>query len=157
MRTEQIALPEAYGTPARTLAFEDVRRSLETAKQYWLSIPRPGRSPHVVPVDGLWHEDRLVYGGSPQTLHSRAVREQPIVTMHLPDPWQVVIVEGKVEVTVNSAETARELAALNTEKYPEYGMEFDPKLYRQVFALHPRRVRAWTSFPEDVTRYVFDD
>src|SRR5262249_26045804 len=102
MRTEQLALPEGYGNPSRVLDFSDIRRSLEDAKQYWISIPRTGHSPHVVPVDGLWYEDKLIYGGSPQTLHSRAVREQPVITMHLPDPWKVVIVEGTVREMNNS-------------------------------------------------------
>jgi hypothetical protein len=156
MRTEQITFPEGYGSSTKLLEWEDVRRSLSEAKQYWITIPRPGRSPHVVPVDGLWYEDRLIYGGSPETHHSRAVRAQPMITMHLADPWKVVIVEGEVKTITNPPEQAERLARLNAEKYPEYGMEFDPKLYQQVFALHPARARAWTSFPTDATRFVFD-
>lgn len=153
---ERITLPKDYGATTKTMTWEAVRDQLERAKQYWLAANRASGSPHVVPLDGLWLDDKWWYGGSPETAHSRAVRADSNVTMHLSDPWKVVIVEGEVRTMKNPPEFAERLARMNTEKYPEYGMEFDPKLYAELFALHPRRVIAWSDFPSDLTRFIFE-
>ncbi|HEX4982014.1 MAG TPA: pyridoxamine 5'-phosphate oxidase family protein [Ilumatobacteraceae bacterium] len=114
-------------------------------------------SPHVVPVDGLWVDDVLYYGGSPETFHVRTARANPHVTIHLPDPWNVVVVEGEVHRVGPSAEFAQHLADLANDKYAEYGIEFDANSYSDPFGLHHRRVLAWSSFPADATRFLFED
>jgi hypothetical protein len=96
---EKLVLPQGYGQTTEALAWERVRAQLEQAKQYWLATNRGDGSPHVVPVDGLWVDDVWYYGGSPETIHVRMVRANPQVTMHLPDPWQVVVVQGEVRVS----------------------------------------------------------
>ena len=112
MRTEQIRFPEGYGTPSELLAWEDVRQQLVEAKQFWFAFERPGRSPHVTPLDGIWFEDKLVYGGSPETLHRRLAAEHPKVTVNLPDPWKLVVIEGEVRTTTFAPATAEEIAGL---------------------------------------------
>jgi nitroimidazol reductase NimA-like FMN-containing flavoprotein (pyridoxamine 5'-phosphate oxidase superfamily) len=154
---EKISLPEGYGKTTERLGWETVQAQLEEAKQYWLATNRADGSPHLVPLDGLWVDDIWYYGGSPETLHVRAVRRNPNVTMHLPDPWKVVVVEGEVRVTRLSGESAQRLADLASEKYAEYGMEFEASMYSEPGALHPRRVIAWLSFPKDATRFTFAD
>jgi Pyridoxamine 5'-phosphate oxidase len=109
----------------------------------------------VVPVDGLWVDDVWYYGGSPETVHVRTVRANPHVTMHLPDPWKVVVVQGEVRVSKPSPELAQRLADLANRKYTEYGIEFEASSYAEPGALHPRRVIAWSSFPKDATRFSF--
>lgn len=158
MRTEQIRFPEGYGTPSELLAWEDVRQQLVEAKQFWFAFERPGRSPHVTPLDGIWFEDKLVYGGSPETLHRRLAAEHPKVTVNLPDPWKLVVVEGEVKESRFAPEVAEEIARLLNAKYPEYGENvFEAKHYIEgAPAVHPRRIRAWTSFPKDATAFVFD-
>lgn len=155
--TEKLTLPRDYGQTTETLSWEDVRTRLEQAKQYWLATNRADGSPHLVPLDGLWVDDRWYYGGSPETLHVRAVRANPQVTMHLPDPWKVVVVEGEVRVSRPSPELAQRLADLANEKYSEYGYKFEASAYSEPGALHPRRVIAWSTFPKDATRFVFPD
>jgi nitroimidazol reductase NimA-like FMN-containing flavoprotein (pyridoxamine 5'-phosphate oxidase superfamily) len=152
---EKLVMPPGYGATTRTLAWESVRARLEEAKQYWVAINRPGGSPHVVPVDGLWVDDTLYYGGGPDTLHVRAALADPHVTIHLPDPWKVVVVQGEARVTRPSPELAQRLADLANAKYPEYGMTFDASSYAEPFGLRPRRAIAWSSFPADATRFTF--
>lgn len=155
MRTEQVRFPKEYGTPSELLAWEDVRQQLIEAKQFWFAFERPGRSPHVTPLDGIWFEDKLVYGGSPETLHRRLAAEHPKVTVNLPDPWKLVVIEGEVRETRFAPEVAEEIAGLLNAKYPEYGENvFKPSAVAP--AVHPRRIRAWTSFPKDATAFVFD-
>ncbi len=155
-KSERMVLPAGYGTTKRTRPWSDVREQLTVAKQYWLATDRRGRSPHLVPVDGLWVDDVLYYGGSPDTLHMRAAKANPNVTVHLPDPWKVVIVEGVAEPEQTSPELAQQLADLANVKYAEYGMTFDASAYREPLALRPRRVLTWSAFPADATRFRFE-
>jgi hypothetical protein len=152
---EKLVMPPGYGATTRTLAWEEVRDRLAEAKQYWIAINRPDGSPHVVPVDGLWVDDMLYYGGSPATLHVRAARANPHVTVHLPDPWKVVVVQGEVRVTTPSPGLAQRLAELANVKYAEYGITYDASSYSEPFTLRPRRAIAWSSFPADATRFTF--
>jgi nitroimidazol reductase NimA-like FMN-containing flavoprotein (pyridoxamine 5'-phosphate oxidase superfamily) len=154
---ERLAFPEGYGETARTLSWAHVQAQLEAAKQYWLVANRPGGSPHAVPVDGLWLDDALYYGGSPETAHVRLVRSDPHVTVHLPDPWQVVVVQGEARWAQISPQLARRLADLAIQKYPDYGIEFDASTYSEAVVLRPRRAIAWSSFPTDATRFTFTD
>lgn len=154
---EKLVLPEGYGRTTKKLRWESVREQLAEAKQYWLATNRASGSPHLVPVDGLWVDDRLYYGGSPETAHVRLVRADPQVTIHLPDPWRVVVVEGEVRVTKPDPELAQRLADAANLKYADYGMQFDASMYSEPAAVHPRRVIAWSTFPKDATRFLFTD
>lgn len=149
-------LPTGYGDTTRTLPWPDIRAELEKARQYWLATVRVDGRPHVVPLDGLWVDDVWYYGGSPDSVHRRTALAHPAATMHLPDPWRVVVVEGEVRLTRPEADLAARLAKLSNEKYADYGYQHDATAYAEVLALHPRRVLAWTSFPSDATRFVFD-
>lgn len=153
----RIEFPEGYGQTTTTLSWESVRARLESAKQYWLAANSPTGSPHVVPVDGIWLDDALYYGGSPETAHVRLVRANPHVTIHLPDPWQVVVVRGEAQWVQASQELAQRLAELANDKYPDYEMEFDASTYSEVMMLRPSRAIAWSSFPTDATRFRFPD
>ncbi len=154
--SEQLFMPAGYGETTTERTWSDVQAQLVAAKQYWVATNRASGSPHVVPVDGLWVDDLLYYGGLPTTLHVRAARADPHVTVHLPDPWNVVVVEGEVELVRPSAALAGRLADLANVKYAEYDMTFDADSYSEPFALHPRRVLTWSSFPADATRFTFD-
>lgn len=148
-------LAPGYGKPQELLAWETVRAELESAKQYWLSITGADGPPHVRPLDGLWLNERWFYGGSPETRHIQAVAASPQATLHLPDPWRAVIVEGVVEEIEPSQDLVDRLIEGSYEKYPEYG-EPDPSHYTTVRYLRPGRAYAWTTFPKNATRFTFN-
>jgi nitroimidazol reductase NimA-like FMN-containing flavoprotein (pyridoxamine 5'-phosphate oxidase superfamily) len=150
-------MPAGYGETTATRPWAEVSARLAAAKQYWVSATRRDGSPHVVPVDGIWLDDVLYYGGLPETLHVRLATAHPDVTIHLPDPWDVVVVEGRVRLAKPSTELAQRLADLANEKYAEYGITFDAESYGDPFVLTPRRALSWSSFPADATRYLFDE
>jgi Pyridoxamine 5'-phosphate oxidase len=153
-RTSSIHLPAEYGTPSQTLPWEGVRTRLEQATQYWLATIRPDGRPHTVPVDGLWVDDLWYFGGSPQAIHQRNLRTNSEIVMHLSDAMQVVIVEGLASWRGMAMSHARRLAAASKVKY---GYAPPLRTYTSgVWALEPRRVLAWTTFPQDATRFDFD-
>ena len=152
---EKLALPAAYGRTTKTQSWAGVRTRLEEAKNYWLATNRPDGSPHLVPLDGLWVDDMWFYGGSPDTAHRRAVERDARATMHLPDPFVAVIVEGTVRAADPSPELGQRLADAANTKYADYGYQNDASSYADALVLVPQRVIAWSSFPKDATRFTF--
>ncbi len=155
-RAEPLRLPTGYGTPTATLDWGAVRSRLAAAPTYWVVTCRADGRPHVVPVDGLWLDDVWYYGGADDAVHVRTARAHPQVAMHLPDPQRCVVVEGRVQPARPGPALARRLAEESRAKYPEYGSGADATAYADALALHPARVLAWTSYPADATRFVFD-
>jgi Pyridoxamine 5'-phosphate oxidase len=148
-----IEFPAAYGVkPGKMLDWEEVRTRLVDAPTYWLSTVRRDGRPHTVPLDGLWVDDVWWYGGDDETVHMRTVVENPNVVMHIPDPSDVVIVEGAVRTTETSEELAQRLADAADAKYG-YGQEAEA--YARPLGLHPTRVLAW-SMLQKATRFDFD-
>lgn len=149
---ELLELADGYGRPRTTLAWGVVRAELERALHYWIATVGPDRGPHVVPVDGLWLDDVWYYGGSDQAVHHRNALRSHRVVMHLADAAEAVIVEGDVRRADPSAELARRLADASQAK-----VRLLPRgrSVRRCAPLHPRRVRAWRSFPQDATRFRF--
>ena len=110
------------------------------------------------PVDGLLVDGRLFFGGSPETRWVRNLEADPRVSLHLEDAWDVVILEGEVELLHGVApELAERLAAASNAKYPQYGrMTAADYAGPGPFVLHPRTGLAWKSFPSDLTRYRWE-
>lgn len=151
---ERLTMPPGYGATTTALTWASVRERLERAKQYWLALNRPSAgSPYLTPVDGVWIDDMLIYGGSPATTHRKLVARNPDVAIHLPDPWEVVVVEGSVQQFAPSPDLLQRLLDAQRTKYPEYPI--DESLYAEVLAVVPRRARAWTAFPKDCTGFTF--
>jgi hypothetical protein len=82
---ELLALPREFGRATRKLAWATVRAELEQATQYWIATSRADGRTHMVPVDGLWLDDVLFYGGSAPAVH-------------LPDPVKAVIVPVRLRL-----------------------------------------------------------
>ena len=67
---------------------------------------------------------------------------------------QAVIVEGRAEWLTPTPADAKRLADANKKKY---GYPTSASQYTSgVWGLKPKRVLAWTSFPKDATRFLFD-
>jgi hypothetical protein len=154
-------IPAEYGIPTSTKGLLDwahAEERLRAATVYWIATSAPDGTPHVRPVDGLWHDGVLYVGGSPETRWARDLVANPRVSVHLDGGSDVVILEGDVELLEHGVgpELAVTLADLSNAKYPQYGMT--PEMYAGPgpFAIRPRSAFGWTSFPKDVTRFRFD-
>jgi hypothetical protein len=153
-RAELLALPPGYGTARTPLEWSGVRARLEEAMRYWVATVRPDGRPHVVPIDGLWLADGWYSGGSSETVRHRNLSANPEAVMHLDDGDRAVIVEGACEPVVPDEELIAELVERSRAKY---GYAPDPAALAEAgsWRLRPRRVLAWTRYPEDATRFVF--
>jgi hypothetical protein len=43
---------------------------------------RPSGAPHVVPTDGIWHDENFYFGGHPATVHLRNLEQNQRVAVH---------------------------------------------------------------------------
>jgi nitroimidazol reductase NimA-like FMN-containing flavoprotein (pyridoxamine 5'-phosphate oxidase superfamily) len=152
-------IPAEYGIPKNNkglLSWSHVAERMTQAMHYWIcTVDTKGR-PHVTPVDGLWLNDRLYFGGSPQTLRNRNLAANPAVSVHLDSSDDVVILQGDASLQTPDHELAVQLSRASAEKY---GYAPKPEDYQTsgVRVFRPNTVFAWKQFPKDVTRWQFAD
>lgn len=158
-----VRFPSEYGDPtaAELRDWGEIEERLRAAPNYWLaSVGRDGR-PHVRPVDGVWVDGTLCFGGSDQTRWVRNLRANPDVSINLSDENEAIILEGDVEeITDPSHPLARLSTDASFRKYPQYypdgNAPEEPAV--PVWCFRPSRAFAWTlkDFPRSATRWRFD-
>ena len=103
--TRRATFPPDYGNRGGegddTVAWAAIEAKLETAPNYWLTTIGPNGRPHDRPVDGVWVDGALVFGGSPDTRWVRNLQANPAVSVHRPSGDDVVILEGEIELVVD--------------------------------------------------------
>lgn len=149
-----------YGIPKTRkglLDWSQVAERLNAAQRYWVCSVDGDGQPHATPVDGLWIEDCLYFGGSPKTRRHRNIKANPKVCIHLENAMEVVILFGEArEYRAPTYEFAVQLAEASKKKY---GFAPPPEMYQKgegVLVFRPQKVLAWTQFPKDATRWHFD-
>jgi len=151
---------EGYGIPRNKkglLPWSHVEERMAHARVYWISTVSPDHRPHATPVDGVWLDGQLYFGGSPQTRRNRNLAENPAVCVHLESGSDVVILHGDAfELQAPERELTLRLAEASAQKY---GYAPKPEEYGAggVFVFRPRVAFAWKQFPTDVTRWVLPE
>jgi hypothetical protein len=149
-----------YGIPKDRkglLPWSHVTERMMKAKHYWISTVGPDGRPHATPVDGLWLQDRLYFGGSPTTRRNRNLAANAAVCVHLESATDVLILHGDADELRSDRDVAERLAEASREKY---GYALSPEEYEKaegVYVFRPRMVLAWTQFPKDATRWHLPD
>jgi general stress protein 26 len=155
--------PEGYGVPGslgetgERIAWSEVEEKLRAASNYWLTTVRPDGRPHARPVDGVWVEGALCFGGAPETRWSRNLEKNAAVSVNLSSEAEAIILEGSAEAITDAEHPlARASAAAAREKYPQYFSADSP--FHPFWALRPQRAYAWTleGFPNRATRWDFE-
>lgn len=133
---------------------------MRTARNYWIATASPDGRVSATPVWGVWVEGALFFDGSPQTRRGRNIAANPSIAAHLESGDQVVIIEGEAfEVIQPERSLAAKLAAAYAAKYAADGYTPTPDQWDQggLFCLRKQRAFAWTKFPDDTTRWVFEE
>jgi nitroimidazol reductase NimA-like FMN-containing flavoprotein (pyridoxamine 5'-phosphate oxidase superfamily) len=150
-----------YGIPKDKkgmLPWAHVSERMSQAMHYWVcTVDSEGR-PHATPVDGVWLDDKLYFGGSTKTRRHRNLLANPAVCIHLESGMDVVILQGEArEFRAPTHAFAVQLAEASKQKY---GYAPPPEMYETaegVFAFWPLKVLAWTQFPKDATRWHLEN
>jgi hypothetical protein len=149
----------AYGIPKNDkglLSWSHVTDRMTTAPNYWVCTVSAAGQPHATPVDGVWLDDALYFGGSPVTRTSRNLAENPKVSVHIGDGFDVVILEGVVRQERVDKEKSVRLSQASIQKYG-YGSTPEEYAAIKVQVFRPAVVFAWKQFPGDVTRWRLED
>jgi hypothetical protein len=147
-------MPDSYGitaVPGERLPWERVEQWLTAARNYWISTTRPDGRPHAKPVWGVWLDDAVLWGTSPESVTGRNLAANPDLVIHLESGDETAILEGEFAFERNPAVIARFVEAYDA-KY-EHRLDLD-----SAYSLRPRTCLSWTEadFPSTATRWVFD-
>lgn len=113
---------------------------------------RPDGRPHAVPVSGLWSDGELYIGAS--GVKGRNLTGNPSVAVHLESGDEVLIVEGIAERVLALAPDVS--ARLEQVSMRKYGASSEPSADGEpTFVVRPRVVLAWSTLPNDATRWRF--
>jgi Pyridoxamine 5'-phosphate oxidase len=152
-RPTPVRFDASYGiraVPGEQLPWETVDAWLASSRNYWLCTSRPDGRPHAKPVWGIWLEDRLLWGTSPQSVTARNLAANPALIAHVESGDETAILEGEFGFERDPDLLARFVAAY-ADKY-DHKLELD-----EAFGLRPRTCLAWTEvdYPGTATRWVF--
>ena len=150
-------LPKAYGLAKRSaqLTWNDVDERLGGARHYWIGTVGEDGAPAVRPIDGVWLDGALYFGGDPASRWRRNLGVNTRASVHLEDAERAVIVEGEVRTVRPDHELAVRLADTSNAKY-RMGQTASDYEAQDVLALHPHVVLAWNVLYKDATRFTFD-
>jgi len=150
-------IPTEYGVPKNNkglLSWLHVDERMTQAMHYWICTVDVHCHPHVTPVDGLWLDNTLYFGGSPQTRRNKNLETNPAISVHLNDSMDVVILYGDARLQTPAHALAVQLTKASAEKYG-YAPSPEQSEASGVHVFHPQTVIAWKQFPKDVTRWQF--
>ena len=150
-----------YGIPESNegaLAWAWARERLERALVYWLATTGPEGAPHLIPIWGAWVDDRWYVEGGP-TRWQRNLRADARLAISVESGDDVVIVEGVARELVAPVSPLSEAILDGYAKYRDTkGYEASAGNWTEggLWELRPARAFAWSTYPDDATRFRFD-
>ena len=147
-------IPAVYGVPSDgdVLPWSYVTEHMSQAKHYWLATVTPAGTPHARPFDGMWVDDRLYFGGSPESKWRRNLANNSAASVHLEDADQAIILEGTARLVKPDAALADRLVADSNAKY-DMGQKREHYEGIEIVEFTARTVFGWTVLYEDATRW----
>jgi pyridoxine/pyridoxamine 5'-phosphate oxidase len=144
--------PKSYGIstePAGLIDWNWAVERLTSARNYWIVTASAEGRPHAAPVWGLWLDEALVFGTSPESRKGKNLIRDPRVVVHLESGDEVVILEGNVE----RGPIDDRIADVYKSKY-----DFRPEPSDGWFWLRPSSALAWleSDYPKTATRFTFE-
>ena len=149
-------IPAAYGISTSDqglLPWSHVDGKMSRAMRYWVaSVDGDGR-PHSMPVDGMWIDGKLYFGGSPTTKRNRNLAANPAACVHLEDGMDLVVLHGEArELRRVSPELSKRIVEHSKQKYG-FAPPVDDLGAGGVFEFDPHLGFAWKDFAKDATRF----
>jgi len=114
----------------------------------WFASTRPDGRAHLAPIWHVWYEGAAYVMTKSDAVRARNIRHNPAVSLSLPDPMNVFVLEGTARF---APEMADDLALLFQAKY-NWDIRTDAD-YNAIIAVDPVKVMAWGSHGEG--RWLF--
>ena len=148
-------LPADQGTGL--LPWSWAAERLARSHDYWLATVSPSGAPHLMPVWGVWLDERLWFSSANGSRKARNLATEPRCTISTDDPFEPVVVQGRAERITIPEQLQSLLAAENAKYGTGYGIEMIDPAINSVFALAPEWVLTLDSkdFTGSPTRFVF--
>lgn len=149
------------GAEDELMPWSYVEEKLQKALNYWLSTVSAEGRPHVRPVDGVWVQGALCFGGSPEARWVRNLERGSPVTLNLGSEEEAIILEGAAELITDATHPLGTVSAVaSKEKYPQYytgeAADAEPE-FQPFWCFRPARAYYWAlkGFPNRATRWTF--
>ena len=84
--------------PEKLLKWDYVSNKMFSAEFYWVTSISTNGFPHSVPLWGIWLENRVFFDGNPHTKWVQNILKNPKISVHLPSPNEVCLIEGTAMV-----------------------------------------------------------
>jgi hypothetical protein len=150
----------AYGVPSDPegmVPWSFAEERLTTSHDYWVATVLPDGRPPVMPVWGLWYDDRLWFSTDPTSRKGRNLAADPRCTVTTDNALEPVILDGVARLSTDTTRFMDEARSKYASEWVEdaYTFEFfDGRCYEvepaSVFALDA------AAFSTSPTRFVFD-
>jgi nitroimidazol reductase NimA-like FMN-containing flavoprotein (pyridoxamine 5'-phosphate oxidase superfamily) len=127
-------------------------RRLSKTQNYFLATTRSDGRPHVMPIWGIWMNDRFYFSTGGKSVKARNLAGNPNCVLCPSGAEQAVILEGKA-TKVRDKKILKKFATLYLKKY-----KFDPsEMNEPVFSIHPRTAfgQIEKTFVKTATRWSF--
>jgi hypothetical protein len=110
------------------------------AEACWFSSVRADGRAHLAPIWHVWHEGRIYVVTPTTSVRARNIIRNEAVSLSLPDPMNVLIIEGRARPAPEQREAIQPLFL------SKYGWDIRGETaYGTVIEVTPRKVIAWGS------------
>ena len=139
------------------LPWAEAERRLTVAHDYWLATVRPDGAPHVMPVWGVWLDDRVWFSSGLRSRKARDLAADPRCTVTTDDARDPVVLEGVAERRTDASAIGNFVAAVNEKYDARVTTEFQDPAVNGTFAVRPVRAFALSGddFVGSATRWTF--
>jgi pyridoxine/pyridoxamine 5'-phosphate oxidase len=128
-------------------------RRLKKSHNYWLITTRPERTPHAMPVWGVWVDSVFVFSTGRESRKAKNLAANPRCVVCNELAKEAVIVEGEVREVTDS----KQIEAFGRPYHRKYKpWKLDPKM-GPIFVVRPRTVFAMyeKEFANAATKWEF--
>ncbi|WP_228546090.1 pyridoxamine 5'-phosphate oxidase family protein [Halegenticoccus tardaugens] len=147
----------SYGIPATAegmLPWRHVEARMRGDRTYWVVTTRPDGRAHARPVWGVWIDGSFHCGGGERTRWARNLAENPEIVVHRESGEDVVILEGIAEkIAPETGADPALVERVDAAYEAKYGMRHGTPFW----VVRPRVALAWSDYPEDATRWRFEE
>jgi nitroimidazol reductase NimA-like FMN-containing flavoprotein (pyridoxamine 5'-phosphate oxidase superfamily) len=139
------------------MTWAEAERRLTTSHDYWCATVRPDGRPHVMPVWGVWLDDRVWFSSSLRSRKARNLATEPRCTLTTDDALNPVVVDGVAERVTDAGRIAAFVDAVNAKYDADMTVDFQDPAVNGTYAVRAVTVIAMThqDFTGSPTRWRF--